>query len=351
MKPLTIVSAGQHTRLQAVLELALTGIPYDLSVIGDGPMPDLSHRRVLFAVSSGKYGLNADICKLLLHLRKEPAAMEGSYGAMVIDGEGELYTKQLARVLALSANGAGCFFPGKSLVDGTGSLSTLRIQAQRAGITRQEAYPLAVKLLVDRLLAFSPRRVEKPNVLLLHASNRETSNTLDMAGILTAYLKPRCTLQEISLRSGLLMDCRGCSYNVCAQYAMNNSCFYGGAITDEVFPAILQADVLLLLCPNYNDALSAHIIAFINRLTALLINNSLDDKYLYAIIVSGYSGGDLVAQQVLGALSLNKSFMLPPRFCLWETANDPKDALRISGIREKIRAFGQNMLQTILPSI
>lgn len=40
MKPLTIVSAGQHTRLQAVLELALTGIPYDLSVIGDGPMPD-----------------------------------------------------------------------------------------------------------------------------------------------------------------------------------------------------------------------------------------------------------------------------------------------------------------------
>ena len=33
MKPLTIVSAGQHTRLQAVLELALTGIPYDLSVI------------------------------------------------------------------------------------------------------------------------------------------------------------------------------------------------------------------------------------------------------------------------------------------------------------------------------
>ena len=62
----------------------------------------------------------------------------------------------------------------------------------------------------------------------------------------------------------------------------------------------------LLLCPNYNDALSAHITAFINRLTALLIHNNLENKYLYAIIVSGYSGGDLVAQQVLGALSLNK---------------------------------------------
>ena len=158
MTPLTVVSAGQDSRLQALLELALTGLPYEPVEIGAGPLPDLSHRRVLFAISRGKYGLDEGICKLLLHLRKNPAAMEGSYGAMVIDGEGELYTKQLARTLALSANGAGCFFPGRSLVDGTGSLSTLRIQAQRAGITPQEAYPLAIRLLADRLLAFSPPR-------------------------------------------------------------------------------------------------------------------------------------------------------------------------------------------------
>ena len=154
-------------------------------------------------------------------------------------------------------------------------------------------------------------------------------------------------MQEISLRSGLLMDCRGCSYHVCSQYALHNRCFYGGAIPDKVFPAILQADALLL-CPNYNDALSAHITAFINRLTALLIHNNLENKYLYAIIVSGYSGGDLVAQQVLGALSLNKSFMLPPRFCMWETANSPGEALLIPGVQDRVRAFGQNILSAIL---
>ena len=32
--------------------------------------------------------------------------------------------------------------------------------------------------------------------------------------------------------------------------------------------------------------------------------------------VSGYSGGDLVARQLLGAMCLNKTAMLPPRFCL-----------------------------------
>ena len=155
-------------------------------------------------------------------------------------------------------------------------------------------------------------------------------------------------MQELSLRSGLLMDCRGCSYHVCSQYALHNRCFYGGAIPDKVFPAILQADALLLLCPNYNDALSAHITAFINRLTALLIHNNLENKYLYAIIVSGYSGGDLVAQQVLGALSLNKSFMLPPRFCMWETANSPGEALQIPGVQDRVRAFGQNIVSAIL---
>ena len=40
-------------------------------------------------------------------------------------------------------------------------------------------------------------------------------------------------------------------------------------LVDEVFPAIRQANALVMLCPNYNDALSANLTAFINRLTAL----------------------------------------------------------------------------------
>ena len=41
---------------------------------------------------------------------------------------------------------------------------------------------------------------------------------------------------------------------------------------EEVYPAVREADALVLLCPNYNDALSANLTAFINRLTALFLS-------------------------------------------------------------------------------
>ena len=63
--------------------------------------------------------------------------------------------------------------------------------------------------------------------------------------------------------------------------------------------------------------------SLINRLTALYRNTPFSDKYLYAIIVSGYSGGDIVAQQLIGSLNMNKAFILPPHFALMETANAP----------------------------
>ena len=39
--------------------------------------------------------------------------MQGSTGAILLDGTGELYTKQTADMLALAANLAGCRLPGK----------------------------------------------------------------------------------------------------------------------------------------------------------------------------------------------------------------------------------------------
>ncbi|MEZ4629010.1 MAG: NAD(P)H-dependent oxidoreductase, partial [Eubacteriales bacterium] len=144
--------------------------------------------------------------------------------------------------------------------------------------------------------------------------------------------------------NGAIFDCRGCSYKTCSHFARQNSCFYGGVITNDVYPAISECDALLLLCPNYNDSVSANILAFINRLTSVLVYNSLYDKYLFAVIVSGYSGSDIIAQQVLGALCLNKTFMLPPRFCIMQTANDPGEAMKAEGMTARIEEFSQNIL-------
>ena len=97
---------------------------------------------------------------------------------------------------------------------------------------------------------------------------------------------------------------------------------------EEVYPAVRSADALLLLCPNYNDALSANLTACINRLTALFRQTRFYHKAVFALVVSGYSGCDTVARQVISALNMNKSFYLPPRFALMATANDPGEPWR-----------------------
>ena len=103
-----------------------------------------------------------------------------------------------------------------------------------------------------------------------------------------------------------------------------------------------------MLCPNYNDALSANLTAFINRLTALFRQTRFYDKALFALVVSGYSGGDILARQLIAAMNMNKSFYLPGRFALMETANNPGEALALAGIEERLDRFGENIQRVLM---
>ena len=346
MGGLIVVTCGARARLEETLAYALEGVPHERVSCAEA-LPRLAGMRVLFALGLSAHGLDADVISLIAQLREHPYAMEGSVGAMIVDGAGECYTKQTADMLAFAANLAGCRFPGKPLVEATASLDNWRVQAVRRGGTTIVAYRQAARELVKRLGSFAPQSHTRPKVLLLHASDRATSNTLQIGTAITERLSADCDIREISLQNGAIFDCRGCSYKTCAHFARQNSCFYGGVITNDVYPAINECDALLLLCPNYNDSVSANILAFINRLTSVLVYNGLYEKYLYAVIVSGYSGSDLVAQQVLGALCLNKTFMLPPRFCLMQTANYPGEAMQAEGIGQRIDAFAAEMLSTM----
>ena len=104
----------------------------------------------------------------------------------------------------------------------------------------------------------------------------------------------------------------------------------------------------MMLCPNYNDALSANLTACVNRLTALFRQQRFYDKALFAIVVSGYSGGDIVARQLIDGLNMNKSFYLPARFAMIETANDPGEALALSGIDTRLDDFAARVKKTLL---
>lgn len=98
---------------------------------------------------------------------------------------------------------------------------------------------------------------------------------------------------------------------------------------------------------NYNDALSANMTAFINRLTALFRTTRFYDKALFGIIVSGYSGSDIVAEQLIAALNMNKTFYLPGNFAMMETANKAGTAMKLPGIEARIEKFAANITKTL----
>jgi multimeric flavodoxin WrbA len=153
-----------------------------------------------------------------------------------------------------------------------------------------------------------------------------------------------CEIEVLHVENGTVMDCKGCSFKTCLHYSKQSSCFYGGVIVKEIYPAIEKADAVLWICPNYNDAISANISAVINRLTALYRKTGFFEKALYAVVVSGNSGSDSVAMQLLDALCINKGFYLPANFCITAMANDPGAILAVEGIQKTAQAFAENII-------
>lgn len=346
MSALTVICPGETASARCALTLreGLRDIPCQTLKCLDAP-PE--HRRLLFAVSLDESGVNHGYYDLLAFLRTHPGVLEGCVGGVIVDGAGDAFTKSVARELALAANGAGCALPGRPLVEALGSLSNFTVQAKNAGCDLEAAYRLAVRDLAGRVLDFSPPKSEKPKLLALHASSHRTSNTLALWRGVRERLGDDCAVTEIGLRNGTVTDCRGCPYPACLHFGEKGECFYGGVIVREVYPALREADGVIFLCPNYNDALSANLTAAVNRLTALYRATSFSGKALFGIVVSGYSGGDIVARQLVSALCMNKGFYLPPNFCLLETANDAGAAMKLPGIEERLDGFAANILQQL----
>ena len=289
-----------------------------------------------------------DLKGILRDIRNEhrpDTLLRGSVAGVIVTGVGEFYTKDVARDMVFAANQAGCGFLGRPLVEATGSLRNFRTQAQIGGTDEVTAFHAAAAELLSRLDAW-----EKPapirHVLALHASQRTTSNTLALWELVKAGLPSDLGVQEICLRNGTMADCNGCSYTACLHFGEQGGCFYGGPMVDEVYPAVRKCDALVMLCANYNDALAANLTACVNRLTALFRQTRMYDKRLFGLIVSGYSGGDLLARQLISALNMNKSFYLPPRFSLLETANERGSLVKLPGIEAQAAAFARHIAES-----
>lgn len=350
---------GDTRRVDGVLEKALAGIACVTVTHLEEFMrlfPEVSEktagkrRRVLFVVNLARGGISVGYASFIAYISQHHHCLENCVGSVVVDGEEELFTKKAGREMIFIANRSGCVFPGAPLVEATGSLYNFNIRARLQGIANQHAYENAVKNLVKALLAFQGAPAPKDGkhkIALFHASSRKTSNTLLLWSMVRRTIGDAADVREISLRNGTVMDCRGCSYETCLHFGEQGACFYGGVMVKEGYPAIRESDTLVFACPNYNDAVSANIMAFFNRLTALFRSNFKEfaQKRIFALVVSGYSGGDIVAEQVIDALNCNKHFILPAHFALMETANDPGSILQIPDIRQHASEMACRILE------
>lgn len=348
MDRLTILKFGSSQRLDKMLEFSTRG--YKKETITDiNRMNDLQNKRILFAIDLGLTGINIEHIKMLDKIGSSgPDFMKGSLGGIIINSHNELFSRSIARKTIFYANMAACMFPGKPLCEATASLRNFS--------TRQKASPENTSLedillgdskdLVDRIMGGKAIKFANPKILMLYSSNPKTSNTYALWQMVKENLHGY-QIREIHIENGSVVDCKGCSYKACKHYSESTNCFYGGIMVEEVYPAILDCDVLLMLCPNYNDSIDANMSAVINRLTALYRKTKFYDKHFYSIIVSGFSGSDIIAQQLIGALNINKTFILPPKFSLMETANDPGDVEKIENIKEKAKEFADNIKKNI----
>ena len=141
-----------------------------------------------------------------------------------------------------------------------------------------------------------------------------------------------------------VVDCKGCSFQACLNYGKEKKCFYGGIMVEEILPKIEKSDIIVWVCPNYNDSISSNMLSVINRLTVLYRQISFSDKSFFSIIVSGSSGSDALAKQLIGALNINKGFYLPPYFALMETANDPLKVLELELIDFRTKEFAYRII-------
>lgn len=351
---------GRIGRMEQVLGDCLTRLETEgvrvtlvekVSELEDIPMPG---KKVIFAICLSESGVNLEYYRLLEAFRLHPHCLDGSVGGIIVDGASDLYTKALARRMAFSANSSGCTFPGKPLVEATGTLANFRVLSQITGKSVEEVYALQVENLMRKVLDFDLTDAgwchpdDAPSaaplhIAAIHSGSRKTSNTLLLWDMIRRNLPKDTVVEEVSLRNGSIQDCRGCTFETCRHFGEKEDCFYGGIMTEKVFPAILRSDAVMLISPNYNDALSANLTAMVNRLTALFRTHDFSKKKIYSLVVSGYSGGDIVSEQILGAFCFNKNFILPGRFAIVETANDPGAILNVPGIETKARTFARHM--------
>ncbi len=276
------------------------------------------------------------------YLKRPQCNLWGVICGIFVYSDSIYHTKDYAKRLSFVLNLHGAQFNGHALFELVADYKNLQ--------TWQKVYQLPLEQVCQRRIAgfhaalHYKSGARRNKIVALHASERHKSNTLTLWEMVSDFIPSSFQVKTLHIENGEIVDCKGCDFRTCLHFAKQNSCYYGGRVTRELLPAIEWADIVVWICPNYNDAVSAMHTALINRLTVLYRKMSLADKQVYGVVVSANSGSDVVATQLIDALNFNKGFMLPPQAMLCATANDPAAILKVANIKGKAERFAQNIV-------
>lgn len=348
MNEVYLIMPGKISWQLSAMVKAAAGDASIVTVDNPCSIPDLKNKKILFAAELNPTGTDIPMLEIFTRLYERGRdALYGSTGALLVRSCTQLYTKSASQNIVFLANNLGCRFPGHPVVEAIEDFGNFHTWQKHVHMSLEDICMEMSKKLGRRLLEDEPSVVETPNILVLHASFRKTSNTLELWHMVSKHLTSCSNIVELHVENGEVLDCMGCSFKTCIHYSQQSSCFYGGIMVKDIFPAIEKADAVIWICPNYNDAVSANLTAVINRLTALYRKTGFYDKTLFSVIVSGNSGSDSVAKQLLGALSINKGFRIPPYSSIMAIANDTGEIKKIPEIYEKAEEFAKNIISQI----
>lgn len=344
-----VAPEGQGGFSQKRLETALRRLVSDARWIRDADeLEACQDAEVLFAIALDAFGMNAGYDRMKRRIATERELLKGTRAAVVVDGPGTLFTKSVGRELVFRANHAGCAFIPRALIEATGTLYNFELRASLLGVSLEQAYHYHLAGLIGRLSAtVKPKHhTGRSKLLVLCATDRlATANTVALWHEMERHLPNSVETQLVNIGKGKVFDCFGCSYTSCCQ----KGCPQRDILTDHLYQAVVESDGLLLLVPNLNDALGPDMAALLNRMTHLANTDRIQAKPIFSLVVSGYSGGDIITRQILNGFCLNKGFSLPPYFSMMETANRPLSILDNERALMHAAHFSTHIARTLLP--
>ena len=189
---LCVIKISVNSRLEEVLNQVTCRSEMDIEVLQSfeefsaaAESGCLKKRKLVFAAAIPASGVSLEVYKIIDYLQSKAAAdsskavLDGSSGGVIVDGDTELYTKDIGRKLIFAANLAGCSFPGKPLVEATASLNNFKVLSKLWNTDLKGAYLKSCESLMERVWEFSAERGDnkKPHILAIHAGNHKLSNS------------------------------------------------------------------------------------------------------------------------------------------------------------------------------